>query len=279
MEILVKQFLLYVERYKSLSTLENYTHYLANFVLFARERAITNTTPEDFFDWLQAKDYAVNTIGYHLAALKGLAGWCEKYGHPFISPKLITIPKYIRKEAVHLETEDMHTLLASIPTQTLLGLRNRALMEFLYSTGLRIGEVHNLNRSDVNLKTREFTVLGKGGKTRLVFMSNRAEEWMKKYLEARSDSHQALFIGFRRGSERLTTAMMEAIVREHARKLFDRKITCHTFRHSFATNLLVNGADIKAVQTLLGHENIQTTSMYLHLTNNRLRHIYDVCHF
>lgn len=282
MNILIKQFLLFTERQKAKKTLENYTHYMANFLQFVGDINVSDVTVymiEDYRMWLEKeKTLSDCTVHYHLAALRSFARWCERYDHTFVQADRIELPKYHKKPACFLTTEEMHRLLDSQPVNNLLQARNRALMEFLYSTGLRVGEVYRMDRWDVNLKTHEFTIIGKGNRTRIVFLSDRAEYWMGKYLDMRTDTEKALFIGFTRCSTRLTTVSMEQIVRDHAKKLFDKKVTVHTLRHSFATNLLENGADIKAIQEMLGHENIQTTSLYLHLTNSRLRHIHDVCH-
>ena len=284
MTILIKQFLNWITANKAPKTLENYAHYLGRFLKFTGDvdpSAITLLLIEAFQAHLTEQNFSARTINYHLATVRSLAGFCKRREIRFVNPDCIELPKYINKVAEFLTTEETHTLLDSISTNTALLLRNKALLHLLYSTGMRIGEIYRLNRNDIDLVRKEFTILGKGNRYRLTFLSSDAEYWLKKYLDTRSDDHPALFINytFRKSDKRLTITMMENIIRTAAQRIWpDRKITCHTLRHSFATDLLHNGAELKAIQELLGHSSIVTTQIYLHYTNVQLGKVYAKFH-
>ena len=280
----IKQFLIH-ENIKGSSphTIRSYANYLKNFVQYVGEidtEKITLFEIEGFINHLKSKNFSGSTISYSIVAIRCLSIWCFRHNIPMIHKDKLIPPKYHQRESEHMTQDEVHRLLDSMPTNTLILLRNRAIMEFLYSTGLRIGELQQLNRTDIDLQRREFTVMGKGKRPRIVFVSDRAEKWMSAYLAARQDNYPALFANFHfSGDHRLTKESMELIVRTNAQKLFgDRKITPHTFRHSFGTGLLEHGADIRSVQELLGHASITTTQKYTHVTNNRLHSVYQSCH-
>jgi site-specific recombinase XerD len=167
------------------------------------------------------------------------------------------------------------------------GLRDRAMLETLFSTGLRVSELVKLNRDQINLERKEFGVKGKGNKIRLVFLSNEAAQWISRYLNIRKDSFQPLFIRYsgptvsEKNSDkmRLTPRSVERILKKYSRKCglpFDAHP--HTIRHSFATDLLIAGADLRSVQEMLGHESIRTTQIYTHVTNRHLKEVHKKYH-
>jgi len=189
----------------------------------------------------------------------------------------------------YLSREELERLFLTVNADGIRGLRDTAILETLYSTGLRVSELVSLNRSQVDLVRREFMVRGKGRKTRIVFLSDRAAEAIEKYLASRSDNFDALFLNYRHSKQkeditlgekrRLSTVMVEYLVRNYARKAgIIKKVTPHVLRHSFATELLINGADIRSVQEMLGHASITTTQIYTHLTNKRLREVHEKYH-
>jgi site-specific recombinase XerD len=284
MTTLITQFLTWVGVSKAPKTLENYAHYLSHFLQYMGNvdyQSVTIKQIEAYHNYLIEQRYSDRTINYHLSALKSLAHFAKRHEIRFVNPDCIELPKYVNRRAEFLTTEEVHQLLDFIPTNTAIHIRNKALLHLLYSTGMRIGEVYRMNVQDIDLVRKEFTILGKGNRYRLTFLSGEAEYWLKKYLDGRDDNHPALFINYTRRptDKRLTITMMENIVRNYARQIWpDRKITCHTLRHSFATDLLHNGAEIKAVQEMLGHSNIQTTAIYLHYTNTQLGKVYEKCH-
>ena len=177
--------------------------------------------------------------------------------------------------------------MTSIDTSKEEGLRDRAMLELLFSTGLRVSELVRLNHNQVNLDRKEFGVIGKGGRARLVFVSDRAKDWIKRYLEKRKDRFSPLFIRYsgkvieeNNGEKmRLTARSVERIVKKYVRiARLPVDATVHTLRHSFATDLLTNGADLRSVQEMLGHKNISTTQIYTHVTNRQLREVHESFH-
>lgn len=264
-------------------TVINYANYLEHFLTYIGDippSAVKMKNIDEYMGWLSSNNYSVSTINYHLTAIRSLAKFADLYDYPFLQPKKILLPKYRAKPAEFLTSEEVHILLNRFDGDDIVDLRNRAFVEFIYSTGMRIGEALKLRKSDVNIHTKQFTIIGKGNRTRIVFLSDDAVLHLSNYLKKRFDDQDCLFASHgRRKQGGMTRASFELIIRKKAAEVFPgRKITPHTFRHSFATDLLHNGADIKAVQDLLGHSNIQTTQYYLHYTNLQLRHVYDLYH-
>ena len=175
-----------------------------------------------------------------------------------------------------------------IETKDIIGVRDKAILEVLFSTGLRVSELVSLNREQVNMDAGEFGVIGKGGKARVVFLSKRAKEWLGKYFKMRNDPYRPLFIrysgpkakdGLTEEKSRLSARSIERLIEKYRKKagiLF--RIGPHILRHSFATDLLRQGADIRSVQDMLGHKNISTTQIYTHVTNIRLREVHEKYH-
>jgi site-specific recombinase XerD len=204
-----------------------------------------------------------------------------------LEPSKIDLPKAESRSVKFLEREQVERLLTAVDTSKEEGVRDRTIIELLFSTGLRVSELVSLNHQDINVQRREFGVIGKGRKHRLVFISDRAAEWIDRYVSMREDHYKPLFIRYSgRLSEenngekmRLTVRTIERIVKKYTRLArIPVDATVHTLRHSFATDLLSNGADMRSVQEMLGHKNIATTQIYTHVTNKQLREVHTAFH-
>ncbi|MCC6643151.1 tyrosine-type recombinase/integrase, partial [Candidatus Peregrinibacteria bacterium] len=236
------------------------------------------------------------TQGYHVIALRAFLKYLAKQDLESLSPEKIELGKVPQRSVDFLEREELERLFAAVNKGGLVGLRDFAILRTLYSTGLRISELVRLDREMINLETREFRVLGKGGKHRIVFLSDDAAEAIGIYLEARKDDLKPVFINHGRGKaekeetilsgkidlnekRRISPTMVQFMVRNYARKAgLVKNVTPHKLRHSFATELLKNGADLRSVQEMLGHSSITTTQIYTHVTNQRLREIHQKYH-
>lgn len=282
-----------VERNQSKKTRENYAHYLDRFLKFAGDVPVEKINLDLVNDYrlhlvdLQP-ELSIKTRNYHIIALRAFLKYLIRNDIETLAPEKITLAKIPERTVDFLKVEELERLFSAIPLENPEGQRDRALLEMLYSTGLRVSELARLSRREVDLERREFMVRGKGGKTRIVFLTPRCVEWLELYLKNRTDHYDPVFINFRapRREEalngehrRLSTVSIENIVRKYARMAsLVKKVTPHTLRHSFATTLLTNGADIRSVQELLGHRSITTTQIYTHLTNQRLREVHDKFH-
>jgi site-specific recombinase XerD len=220
------------------------------------------------------------TQTYFLIALRSLLRYWTLQGLDVLAPDRIELGKASSRSLKFLDTDQLHRLLGAPDINELRGLRDRALLETFFSTGLRLSELARLDRDHINLKTREFGVIGKGRKPRVVFLSDAACEWLARYLEARPDRWKPLFIRMKGKPDltpgglgmRISPRSIERAVQKYVRAAgLGVKATPHTLRHSFATDLLSNGADLRAVQELLGHANLNTTQIYTHVTNPQLR--------
>ncbi len=231
---------------------------------------------------------SLTTQSYHVIALRSFLRWCAKVDLPAPSPEKIDVPKARSHSLVFLNSDQLERLLSAPKTDEILGLRDRALMETLFSTGLRVSELAGLNRDQIDLSRREFSVIGKGGRARVVFLSARAADWLDRYLKNRRDHLSPLFIRFagkkpdpaaRDESFRLTPRSIERLIIKY-RKIagLSVNVTPHSLRHSFATDLLRGGADLREVQELLGHKNVSTTQIYTHVTNRQLREVHLRAH-
>ena len=303
---LINDFLEYVEieRGRSQHTIENYALYLARFLELAsedlpdgHELKPKDITPEVLRKYrLRLNRYKnENNIGlsaltqaYHLIALRGVLRYRARRGIDSLDPSLVDLPKATKKQVTFLHFDEVERLLDAIPLDTESGLRDRAIIELLFSGGLRVSELCSLNRDQINLERREFVVRGKGSKDRPIFISTSAAERVKDYLDARHDQLPALFLNNSKNLQtadtsgdyrRLTPRSIERIVEKYTRAAgITKHVTPHTLRHSFATDLLMNGADIRAVQSLLGHANIATTQIYTHVTDQHLREVHSKFH-
>lgn len=285
-----------VEGGRSAKTAENYRLYLERFMQFTDDIAVNKITPEvvrKYRLWLNRfkndndDELATITQGYHLIALRGFLGYLSKRDIASLSPNKIELPKISRKQVSFLHYDEVARLLDGIPLDTEQGLRDRAIVELLFSSGLRVSELTNLNRDHVNTKRREFMVRGKGQKDRPVFIGEAAAERVEQYLAARLDNLPPLFLSYSRNNtisnkgdyRRLTPRSIQRIINKYARLAgITKHVSPHTMRHSFATDLLMNGADLRSVQSMLGHSNISTTQVYTHVTDEHLREVYEKFH-
>lgn len=293
-----------VERGRSSRTSLNYERYLLRFYEMAGEISGKNDNlkPEDITRELVRKfrlqlNRVQNERGeglkpitqaYHLIALRGFLKYLAQREIKSLDPSLIELPHVVRQQVTFLHFDEVEAMLKEINTETEVGLRDRAIIELLFSGGLRVSELTKLNRDSINLERREFLVRGKGSKDRPIFISPSAAEWVEKYLNARTDTLAPLFLSNSRRTQavdtsgnyrRLTSRSVERIVQKYAKMAgITKHVSPHTLRHSFATDLLMNGADLRSVQTMLGHADISTTQIYTHVTDQHLKEIHDRFH-
>jgi site-specific recombinase XerD len=291
-----------IDRNLSLLTIRQYDHYLNFFLEWVathhpQVRSLTDLNLEIVRDYKLELARRTNpasgtrltraTQTYYLIALRNLLRYWSREGLEVLTPDRIELGKTESRSLKFLDPDQMTRLLSAPQTEELMGLRDRALLETLFSTGLRVSELAKLDRDQVNLKTREFGVIGKGRKPRVVFLSESACQWLERYLQARNDHYKPLFLRTKGkpdltpgGSRmRMTPRSIERLVRKYVRLAgLGVAATPHTLRHSFATDLLSNGADLRAVQEMLGHANLSTTQVYTHVTNPQLRAVHRKFH-
>jgi site-specific recombinase XerD len=285
-----------VEGGRSSKTAENYTLYLERFVAFTNDIQVDKITSEiirKYRLWLNrykndnGEELSTITQSYHLIALRGFLGYLSKRDIPSLTPDKIELPKVTRKQVTFLHYDEIARMLEAIPLDSEVGLRDRAIIELLFSSGLRVSELVNLNRDHVNTKRREFMVRGKGQKDRPVFIGQATAERVEEYLKARFDNLPPLFLSYSRNNtasmsgdyRRLSARSIQRIIARYARLAgITKHVSPHTMRHSFATDLLMNGADLRSVQSMLGHSNISTTQVYTHVTDEHLREVYEKFH-
>ncbi|MBQ9171704.1 tyrosine-type recombinase/integrase [Candidatus Saccharibacteria bacterium] len=293
-----------IEVGRSKKTVDNYRHYLERFVMLAQEiLQKDDIKPSDIDKELVRKyrlllnrygsengteDLKIITQTYHLIALRGFLKYLARRDIKSLDPSLVDLPHIIRKQVTFLHFGEVEDMLEQIDLSTESGLRDRAIIELLYSSGLRVSELVNLNRDSINLERREFMVRGKGSKDRPIFVSKSAANRVQDYLDARTDSLPALFLNNSRNTQavdtsgnyrRMTARSVERIVEKYARLAgITKHVSPHTLRHSFATDLLMNGADLRSVQTMLGHADISTTQIYTHVTDAHLKEIHEKFH-
>jgi site-specific recombinase XerD len=290
-----------VERQVSTYTIRNYHHYLQRFVDWynkvypnAKINEITLQTITKYRVYLsrysddQGRTLSKSTQGYHVISMRSWFKWLIKNDIPVLAPEKIDLPKGESKSLKFLTLEQYERLVNQPRLSSKVGLRDRAILETLFSTGLRVSELCSLNRDQVNLERREFGVMGKGRKIRLVFLSHRAVGWLERYLTTRVDAWQPVFVRYSRGKEaitaegetmRLSPRSVQRLVEKYRKKArLPVPITPHGLRHTFATDLLSRGAGLREVQEMLGHKNVATTQIYTHITNPRLRETFDKYH-
>ena len=304
---LISDFLesLEIEKGRSTKTTENYGLYLARFLDlitqdFPEGATIkpADLTPEilrkfrlrlnRFDDNQNHERLSALTQSYHLIALRGFLKYLAKRGIKSLDPSLVDLPRAAKKQVTFLHFDEVSHLLSEIPTDTETGLRDRAIIELLFSGGLRVSELCNLNRDSINLARREFMVRGKGKKDRPIFIDQTTAEHIEEYLNARTGTLPALFLNNSSNQNipdtsgdfrRLSPRSIERIIGKYTRLAgITKHVTPHTLRHSFATDLLMNGADIRSVQSLLGHANIATTQIYTHITDPHLKEVHEKFH-
>lgn len=331
----INDFLEYCEigKNQSRNTIAAYYRYLTKFLRFALTLKIDDPKNIDlntinkyrlYLNRLsndKGESLKLITQNYHLIALRAFLKYLAKQDVKSLSPEKIELPKNPQRQVEFLEKDELHRLFDAVKSESneLQRLRDNAILETLFSTGLRVSEAASLRRDNINLDRREFTVRGKGSKLRLVFLSDEAAEGIKKYLAKRADNSQALFVGhstigkpaadvktaksdvkiaaqqkrvekeiesqgFKKNRDDkkisgLTPRQIQRIIKKYCKVAgIIKKVSPHTLRHSFATDLLQNGADIRSVQTLLGHASITTTQIYTHITNQGLRDIHKKFH-
>ncbi len=299
---LVDEFLEYleVERNCSKLTIRDYRHYLEVFKnWFFSTQSDKSIEDLDLSIVRKYRVYLSNRVdekgltlkrvtqNYYVIALRSFLRYLIKNDHETLEPSKIDLPKTESRSLKFLDRDQIDRLVIAVNTSSTEGKRDRAILELLFSTGLRVSELVYLNRDKINLERREFGVIGKGGRARVVFISQRCAKWLSEYLKTREDIFNPLFIRYsgkeipqNRGEKmRLTVRSVERIVKKYVRAArLPVDATVHTLRHSFATDLLTNGADLRSVQEMLGHKNISTTQIYTHVTNKQLRDVHEAFH-
>ncbi len=302
-DIWLQRFLVYLELEKNRSqkTLQNYTHYLGRFSeFFGKERDLNQLKMIDIQQFrLQLNrlqdDRSQRTVGiktqnYHLIALRAFLKYVSKHDIDTLAPEKVELSKIPERTVEFLDAEEVVRIFEAVQVADRQGKRDYAILQMLYSTGLRVSELVALDRNSVDLVRKEFMVRGKGKKQRIVFLTDLSATALQQYLDLRDDNFDALFLSGGRGrkqdqdilkgeKKRLTARSVQNIVGKYARKAgVIKKVSPHTLRHSFATTLLRNGADIRSVQEMLGHASITTTQIYTHITNSRLKEVHEKFH-
>jgi len=292
---------LLIDRSLSPLTIRDYRHYLDRFVSWLESNSYPLRAGNIDLDLvMKYRVYLANfktpkgaaikkiTQNYHIICLRSFLRYLITHRDIVtLNPDKIELPKAEGRMVSFLNSEQLTRLLNSPQISDEIGLRDRAILELLFSTGLRVSELSNLNKDQMNFETKEFGVKGKGNKVRVVFLSDTACEWIKRYIAVRKDSFRPLFIRYSRGRSeekqgekmRLMPRSIQLIVKKYSKKAglpFDAHP--HTLRHSFATDLLIQGADLRSVQEMLGHESIRTTQVYTHVTNKHLKEVYKKYH-
>lgn len=289
-----------VERNVSRLTIRNYSLYLRRFIDWLEGEGITDLAQVDqdimrsyrvylsrFTDDI-GRTLSKKTQGYYIIAIRSWLKWLVKQDAEVLHPEKIDLPKGESHSMKFLQAEQVLQLLAQPIVSSKTGLRDRAMLEVLFSTGLRVSELVSLNRDQVDTQRREFGVIGKGRKPRVVFLSARAANWLDRWLASREDHWNPVFIRFSRGKApitsdgeemRLTTRSVQRIVDKYSKKAhLPIKLSPHALRHSFATDLLMNGAGLRDVQEMLGHKSIATTQIYTHVTRPQLKKVHEQFH-
>jgi site-specific recombinase XerD len=289
------QFLEYleIEKGRSVKTVENYDRYLTRFLNFAnvvKPGDVTETMVREFRITLNRSSgvsgtMKKNTQNYHLIALRAFLKFLRKRDVDSLNPERIELAKTGGRDLDLISSAELDRLMNGPKGETLTALRDKAILELFFSTGLRVSELCGLNQ-DLDLSRDEFSVRGKGEKVRVVFLSESAKKAVSEYIKKRGDMSDALFVSYSKGNKkgskdlpRLTPRSVERMVKQYAVKAgITRKVTPHIIRHSFATDLLENGADLRSVQALLGHANIATTQVYTHVTDKHLLEVHKAFH-
>jgi site-specific recombinase XerD len=308
LEDLIGEFLEYceIERGHSDLTIRNYDHYLNRFLEYVRkEKKKESPKPGDitlelvrkyrlYLNRLNTgKDGQIKKItqNYHIIALRAFLKYLAKKDIPTLAPEKVELAGASKKSFTFLEITEIEDLLRAPErcpnSDCLIALRDKAILETLFSTGLRVSELVGLDRKQVNLTRGEFMVRGKGDKERVVFLSGPAKDAINAYLKARKDAYNPLFIHIGGAQDeyedgeymRLTCRSVQRIIKKYAKLAgITKDVTPHVIRHSFATDLLINGADIRSVQSMLGHSSITTTQIYTHVTDKQLREVHQAFH-
>lgn len=283
-----------VERGSSPLTIRNYRHYLSRLSnwLISKNKStrlenINQDIVHDFRLYLSDLGLSRKTQGYHAIALRSFLKWLIRHDYKVMAPDKIDLPKVAERQVKFLTGEQVDRLLNAPTSSNIQGIRDKAILEVLFSTGLRVSELTSLDREKIDFNRREFGITGKGGRARVVFLSSRACDYLKKYLDSRKDNYKPLFIRHKGKIDptmpdnkmRLTPRSVERLVKKYVHKVkLPVEATPHSIRHSYATDLLIAGADMRSVQEMLGHKNISTTQIYTHVTNKQLKDIHETFH-
>jgi site-specific recombinase XerD len=285
-----------IEQNRSQKTIANYDHYLTRLIDFAGDIQISDIDGELVRKWrLWLNRLGTNTSdelgkatqNYHLIALRSFLKYCARRDIPAMTADKIELARTRRTQVTFLNENELERVFAQPDTVSLGGLRDRAILELLFSSGLRVSELTGLDRDHINLKRREFMVRGKGQKDRPIFISQAAAGWIELYLARRQDTSKALFVRYSGSKKvdlsgnfhRLTPRSVQRLVAHYALLAgITKHVSPHTLRHSFATDLLMNGADLRSVQAMLGHSNISTTQIYTHVTDPHLKAVHEKFH-
>jgi len=280
-----------IEKGRSIKTVENYDRYITRFIIHAKVSSpghIEERTVREFRLHLNRQAGTSGTMkhktqNYYMISIRAFLKFMRKRGIESLNPERIELAKVGGRDLDLISGDELNRLMQAPKGTSLPALRDRAMMELLFSTGLRVSELCSLDR-DLDLSRDEFSIRGKGEKVRVVFLSAEAKRAIKDYLDKRGDVDPALFIQMGKTSKtaedlRLTPRSVERIIKQYAIKAgITRKVTPHVIRHSFATDLLQNGADLRSVQALLGHANIATTQVYTHITDKHLHEVHKAFH-
>ncbi|MDD3190216.1 MAG: tyrosine-type recombinase/integrase [Candidatus Pacebacteria bacterium] len=280
-----------IEKNRSQLTIRNYDHYLSVFLDWGKVIDPSDINADllrgfrlylNRYEDKKGKKLKKVTQDYYIIAIRGFLKYMAKRDIKTLSSDKVELGKAKDRDVEFLELDEVKRLIAAASGSDLKDLRDRAMLELLFSTGLRVSELVGLNIDNVNLKSGEFSVRGKGDKIRLVFLSDSAKKAVSEYLGKRKDVSPALFVSFLKNTKeysRITARSVQRLVKKYAVMAgIVKKITPHTLRHSFATDLLMNGADIRSVQAMLGHSSITTTQIYTHVTNKHLKEIHSRFH-
>ncbi len=285
-----------IEKNRSQRTLDNYHHYLIRFLEFSKRAGKPNLSPaqitlplvRQYRQYLnrikdnRGKQLKLITQNYHIIALRAFLKFLSKNDIKTLPAEKIELPKTPGRSVDFLELYELDRLFEAVPKDNKLGnLRDYAILQTLFSTGLRVSELTGLTRGKINLQRGEFMVRGKSDKPRLVFLSDEARASLRRYLDKRKDNNEYVFLshGANKNEQGLTPRSVQRIMQKYAAKAgIVKKVTPHTLRHSYATDLLINGADIRSVQAMLGHSSITTTQVYTHITNRQLKDVHRAFH-
>jgi site-specific recombinase XerD len=285
-----------IEQNRSQKTIANYDHYLTRLLDFAGDISVKDIDPELIRKWRlwlnrlgtnTSDELQKSTQNYHLIALRAFLKFCARRDIPALTADKIELSRTKRKQVTWLAEDELKRLFAQPDLSTPVGLRDRAILELLFSSGLRVSELVGLDRDHINLKRREFSVRGKGEKDRPIFIRAEAAKWLDHYLQKRGDTTKPLFIRYSGTKQvdltgnfhRLTPRSVQRLVARYALLAgITKHVSPHTLRHSFATDLLMNGADLRSVQAMLGHSNISTTQIYTHVTDPHLKAVHEKFH-
>jgi site-specific recombinase XerD len=281
----ILKFLQYLEiaKGRSKGTIKEYKRKIFYFFRWIGWKNFDQIKKEDIWKFrvhLNEKGLNKKTQSYYLIALRNFLRFLKNNGLNVLDYNLIELPKIGERKLEILEPDELLRLLNAPDGDDLKSLRDKAILETLFSTGLRLSELCSLNR-DINIKKGEIPIVGKGGRVRIVFLSDFAKEALIKYLKAREDKNPALFISLSKNQppKRLTPRGIEKIIKYNAKKAgIIKRVTPHMLRHQFATDLLRGGADLRSVQLLLGHKNLSTTQIYLHIVDKELKKIHKEFH-